>query len=422
MKALLLAALLGLPQADTLPVPHAYQDALRAGTRSRTGAPGSNYWMNSADYVIRTSIDPALARVEGSEIITYTNNSPHALTQVSLNLNQNVFAPGNPRNRSAPVTGGFDLSRVVIQSNPVHTMPSSSRAIGTTNLLFDLPMEVPPGGTFSMEIDWSFEVPEGTFRMGREGTEVFYLAQWYPQIAVYDDLGGWKRDPYLGDGEFYVDYGSFDVSITAPHRWIVSATGVLQNPAEVLTEAARQRLATVTADGVTHVVTLEDLRAGQSTAISPDGSLTWHFVAEDVRDFAWGTSNRYVWDATVAEYDGSAGGVQTSTIHSFYRPDQPNWENSAAYAKHAIEGHSYWYPYPYPQMTVNEGVIGGGMEYPMITIIGGDRTPISLYSVISHELGHMWWPLVVGSDEKAHAWMDEGRSPRTSRPRTSFRM
>jgi len=411
MKALMLAALVAVPQADTLPVPDAFARAVAAGTRTHTGRPGPNYWANSADYRIETSINPATARVEGRETITVHNHSPDVLQQVALNLDQNVFAPGNPRNRTAPITGGFDLRRVSIQGVRVTEMPAISRAIGSTSVVFDLPEEVPPGGTFRMSVEWSFEVPEATFRMGREGHEVFYLGQWYPQVAVYDDLGGWKRDPYLGDGEFYLDYGNFDVAITTPEQWLVSATGVLQNAEDVLTPTARERLRAITPEGVTAIVTADDLARGHATATAPDGAdgtLTWHFTAQNVRDFAWGTSNRYVWDATVASYRGADGEPQTTDIHALYRPDRPNWDRSASYAKHAIETHSSWYPYPYPHMTVNEGVIGGGMEYPMITIVGGGRTPARLYGVVSHELAHMWWPMVVGSDEKAHAWMDEG--------------
>jgi hypothetical protein len=172
---------------------------------------------------------------------------------------------------------------------------------------------------------------------------------------------------------------------------------------------AAARLQALSREEVTRVVTVADRDAGRSTAPGgADGTLTWRYVAENVRDFAWGASDRYVWDATVASFLGDDGGARSATIHSLYRPDRPNWERSAEFARHAIESHSTWYPYPYPQMTVNEGVIGGGMEYPMITIIGGGRRPISLYSVISHELAHMWWPMVVGSDERSHAWMDEG--------------
>jgi hypothetical protein len=346
--------------------------------------------------------------VTGSETITYHNRSPHTLTEIWLNLPQNVFALGNPRNRAAPVTGGFDLERVLVQGTPVVVTPSRGAESVATVVGLALNEPLPPGGTASLEIDWSFIVPEGTFRMGREGSEVFYLAQWYPQVAVYDDLRGWVRDPYMGDGEFFVDYGDFEVEIAAPEGWLVSASGVLQNPDDVLTPEAVARLRAATRDGVTSVVSREDRDAGRSTRSSTDGTLTWRYVAENVRDFAWGSSDRYVWDATVAEYQNDDGTVRSAAIYSLYRPDRPNWDKSAEYARHAIESHSYWYPYPYPQMTVNEGIIGGGMEYPMITIIGGGRTPISLYGVISHELAHMWWPMVAGSDERSHAWMDEG--------------
>ena len=407
MKALLLSVFLALPPADTLPVPDFYRSALDAGTRSRSGAPGPSYWTNQVDYAIDTRLDPSVNRVVGSEVITVRNNAPEVLTRVALNLNQNVFAPGNPRNRAAPITGGFDVSALSIQGVSMELPSRPGRSV-PTNVILDLPRAVPTGEAFEIRVAWSFEVPEGTFRMGREGSEVFYLAQWYPQVAVYDDLGGWVRDPYMGNGEFYVDYGDFDVRISAPEGWLVGATGVFRNPDAVLTPEAARRLASAAPDRVVNVVTAQERSEGRATAASEDGWLEWHFTAENVRDFAWGASDAYVWDATVAAYPDLEGGEQTSMIHSLYRPDRPNWDRSASFAKHAIEFHSRWYPYPYPQMTVNEGVIGGGMEYPMITIVGGGRTPISLYAVISHELAHMWWPMVVGSDEKAHAWMDEG--------------
>jgi hypothetical protein len=160
---------------------------------------------------------------------------------------------------------------------------------------------------------------------------------------------------------------------------------------------------------VTHIVSQADRDAGRATATAaPGGTLTWRFVAQNVRDFAWGASERYVWDGTVAVYEDRDGNPRSSNIYTLYRPDRPNWERSAEFARHAIESHSKWYPYPYPHMTVNEGVIGGGTEYPMITIIGGGRTPESLYGVTSHEIGHMWWPMVAGSDERNFAWIDEG--------------
>ncbi len=407
MLPLLLAAVLSAAPADTLPVPHRYLDALAALTRSRTGAPGPRYWQQHASYRIRTRLHPSENRVSGSERITYTNHSPDTLSEIVLNLPQNVFAPGNPRNRIAPVTGGFTLERVVVQGTPVTLEPRGASL--TTVESVGLRDPLPPGGAAEIEIAWSFLVPEGTFRMGREASEVFYLGQWYPQIAVYDDLRGWVRDPYLGDGEFYLDYGDFEVEITAPAGWLVSATGVLENPEEVLRPEAVERLRSLSRERVTHIVGRADRDAGRSTAAGgADGTLTWRFRAVNVRDFAWGASDRYVWDGTVARYRGDDGATRSSSIYTLYRPERLNWDRSAEFARHSIETHSAWYPYPWPHMTVNEGVIGGGMEYPMITIIGGGRTPESLYGVITHELAHMWCPMVAGSDERNDAWIDEG--------------
>jgi hypothetical protein len=403
----LAALLLAGPPQDTLPIPDGYRSALEAGTRSRTGEPGPRYWQQRVDYRIRTRLYPAEAAVEGSESITYHNNSPDTLGAIFLNLAQNVFAPGNPRNRSVPITGGFVLEEVRVQGALVD--PGGQPGTLPTVVAVPLAMPLPPGGTAELEIGWRFTVPEGTFRMGREGRDVFYLAQWYPQVAVYDDLRGWARDPYLGDGEFYLEYGDFDVEITAPGGWLVSASGVLQNPEAVFTPEAAARFRSLSRDEVTRVVSRADRAAGRATAdAGADDLLTWHYRAENVRDFAWGASDRYVWDATVAEYPADEGGTRSAAIHTLYRPDRPNWDRSAGFARHAIEAHSTWYPYPYPQMTVNEGVIGGGMEYPMITIIGGGSRAESLYGTVSHELAHMWWPMVVGSDERRHAWMDEG--------------
>ncbi|RMF58477.1 MAG: M1 family peptidase, partial [Bacteroidetes bacterium] len=275
---------------------------------------------------------------------------------------------------------------------------------------------------------WSFEVPEaGAPRMGQDG-EVFFLAYWYPQFAVYDDVNGWKADPYMGNGEFYMDYGTYDVHLTVPEGWLVGATGVLQNPEEVLSEQTRARLAmlddTHENGAIIHIVEEGDREAGRSTATDPEGMLTWHFRAENVRDFAFGTSDRYVWDATTArvgDRDGD-GTDDVALIHAFYRPGTPSWDRSAEFARFSVEHLSEMImPYPYPHMTTVEGLIGGGMEFPMITLIGGTRNDQSLFSVTYHEIGHMWFPMVVGQDEKQYTWMDEGlTSFNTNEGRAAF--
>ena len=245
--------------------------------------------------------------------------------------------------------------------------------------------------------------------MGQDG-EVFYLAYWYPQLAVYDDVSGWKADQYMDNGEFYMDYGSYEVEITVPAGWLVSATGTVQNPEAVLSEQTRARLAQAAQTRETVSIVGEDERqAGVSTASG--GMLTWRFKADDVRDFAFGTSNHYVWDATsanVGDHDGD-GQNDTAMIHAFYRPDRSLWKRSAEFAQFSIEHLSQTImPYPYPHMTTVEGIIGGGMEYPMMTLIGPGRNDRSLFGVTYHEIGHMWFPMIVGQDEKQYTWMDEG--------------
>ncbi len=213
----------------------------------------------------------------------------------------------------------------------------------------------------------------------------------------------------MGEGEFYMDYGNYDVSLTVPKNWLIGATGELQNAPEVLTEQSISRLNEA---GATHeivnIVTPDDIEAGSATV---DGPLSWRFVAENVRDFAFGASDRYLWDATTAEVGDRDGdhGNDLSMIHAFYREGMSDWNRSAEYGQFTIEFLSdMFFPYPYPHMTAVEGVIGGGMEFPMITHIGSGRPGGSVFGVTFHEIGHMYFPMIVGQDEKAFTWMDEG--------------
>jgi hypothetical protein len=227
-------------------------------------------------------------------------------------------------------------------------------------------------------------------------------------MAVYDDVNGWHTDQYLGQAEFYMGYGDYDVALTVPAGWLVGATGALQNGAEVLSPRTRARLdSALSATSVVQVVTEQDKADSAATARGTNGQLTWRYRASNVRDFAWGTSPRYVWDAT-----GAATGSDTSAIHTFYRPEgrRSYWDEAARYARHSIEFFSkLLWPYPYPHMTAMDGPVGcGGMEYPMMTCIGGQWDSLTMQEVVTHEIGHMWFPMMVGSDEKRHTWQDEG--------------
>ncbi|HEX7240479.1 MAG TPA: hypothetical protein VF263_09450, partial [Longimicrobiaceae bacterium] len=304
-----------------VPVPPGYAEALRRGTRDTTGAPGPRYWQQRVRYTIEAELDPATATLRGRERIVYHNRSPAPLGEVVLNLYQNVFAEGAPRNRQAPVTGGIRLERVAAQGQPL-----TGYALQGTIARLPLPRPLAPGDSAALEVEWSFRVPPaGAWRTAWEdalGGRVFQVAQWYPQVAVLDDVRGWDATPYLGDGEFYLEYGDFDVSLTLPPGWLVGATGELRNAGEVLPPGVLARLsAAAGTDGVTRVVTGDDLAAGRATLPGRGGKLTWRFAAREVRDFAFAASDRYAWDAVPATVPGEgAAPARAVLVHALYRP------------------------------------------------------------------------------------------------------
>ena len=387
-----------------------FKRAVDRGTRTRTGEPGPRYWTQYARYALRAELDPRDKRLTGNARARYQNRSPDTLRFVAVHLYQNLFAPGAARNVEVPTTTGMTLLRVTAQGRPLPQLRDVDASVQPgfqiegTIAWIRLPTPLAPGSAADFEFSWEYTVPlDGAPRSGTDG-EVFMIAYWYPQFAVYDDVNGWQTDWYMGNAEFYMDYADYDVALTVPAGWLIGATGELKNASEVLTPETRERLAQARRlPEVVHVVTEADRAPGRSTTAGTGGKVTWLFEAHNVRDFAWGTSDKYLWDATRAD---------SATINAFYRPSRIAWawDQSARYARHAIEFLSgFLWPYPYPQMTALDGVVScSGMEYPMITCIGGQRDTLGLYSVTVHEFGHMWFPMQVGSDEKRHAWQDEG--------------
>jgi hypothetical protein len=414
------------PFVRPVPVPEEFRQALERGTRSPTGAPGAGYWQQRVSYRITATLNPADQRLEGRQRIVYHNRSPDALDQVVLNLYQNLFTEtfvgtGTPFN-----TGGLSLTRLAVRDStlgPVtrqqfETALREGRRVtgymveGTIGRVL-LPQPLASGDSLWMDVDWNFRVPPaGAPRTAWEdalGGRVFQVAQWYPQIAVYDDVEGWNVSPYRGQGEFYLEYGDFDVTLDLPAGWIVGATGTLQNPEAVLTSTARERIARAArSDSAVAIVTREEMTAGQGTAAGTNGRVTWRFTAADVRDFGFAASNRYVWDAVRASIPDGAGGTRAVLVHALYRPGAPHWEQAIRYGQHSTAFLSeLLVPYAYPQVTIAEGSVYG-MEYPMLTFIGRPPLALGLYEVIAHEIGHQWYPMMVGQDEAAYAWMDEG--------------
>jgi hypothetical protein len=402
-----------------LPTPNAY--------RSASGRPGPQYWQNAADYEIDVTLDPEAERLDGTVRISYTNNAPEALDRLWVQLDQNLFKEGS---RGAALTGeedrfsgafgegGYDITNVRIEHGGQSYEPEY--LIDGTIMRVSLDEALgAEDGSLSLSMDFAFQIPEyGADRMGQfdaaAGT-VFQLAQWYPRMFVFDDVNGWNVMPYLGQGEYYLEYGTFDVNVTVPREMIVAATGTLENPGEVLTAEQRQRLdeARTSDDPVTIIGRGERGEAGTR----PDGSgpLTWQFHAEEVRDFSWAASESFIWDAARAE----TGDGNPALVQSFYPEEgigsgpakgrNAGWEHSTEYVQHSIEHYSERWdaPYPYPTATNVAGIVAG-MEYPMIAFCSVESRGPSLFGVTDHEFGHEWFPMVVGSDERRHAWMDEG--------------
>jgi hypothetical protein len=372
-----------------------FDRAVAAGTRSADGGPGEGYWQQRVDYVIRAAVDAA-RRITGSEDITYHNQSPDALPTLLLRLEQNVFREGARRNRRVPITGGFHITRVEVNGTAAaHRHPGAGYYQALTLLEVTLPTPLAPGDSTQLSLDWSHQIPPApTFRNGNLDDEVFAVAQWYPRLAVYDDVYGWDQTPYLGDGEFYLEYGSFDVELTVPAGWLVGATGTLENPADVIGAEGAARLAAAAQSDTTVRIAEAAPSAGNR------GTATWRFTAEDVRDFAFAISSVYVWDAV-----GAGDGILAQAL---YRPHLDAWSEAARYTAHTIRTFSEALgPYAYPQLTMTEGPVGG-MEYPMLVLNPSTNNARSLASVTIHEGGHQWFPMMVGNMEAKHAWMDEG--------------
>jgi len=398
--------------------------AVARGTRTRAGLPGAGNWVQHARYDISASLDVATSRLTGQERVTWLNHSPDTLRQVAVYVRQNLFAAGSPRREPVPITGGVTLTRVVAGGQPLDTLPRARRrgqaarpgyTVNGTVMLIRLPAPLLPGDSAQFEFGWSY-VPAPSPSDGREGREdhLYFMGYWYPQVAVYDDVSGWVTDPYLNGAEFYMDPADYDVRVTVPHGWVVGATGTLRNPSEVLSRRTLDRLAAAhrTRDAV-HVIAADD--RGQGGGFAAGGATaTWHYSAADVRDFAWGTSDRYAWDAASAFVrDSARGRTDTIAINSYYRlsDSAAAWAvGGARFTRDAIEQLSaYLWPYPWPTMSSMEGILlSGGMEYPMMTLMQPWADTLSLAGDLMHETGHMWFPMQVGSNETRHPWMDEG--------------
>jgi hypothetical protein len=383
--------------------------------RSSNGAPGPAYWQNGADYEIHAKLDTVGRMLSADEVITYTNNSPDALSSLWIQLDQNIYRKDS-RSVSAggwarsQFTEGFILDSVDIDSATVRGR--TDYVISDTRMQVRLSQPLTAhGGHLKIRIHYHYAIP-GEFggRTSWVATprgEIYDMAQWYPRMAVYDDLRGWDTQPYLGS-EFYLEYGRFDYFVTVPSDMLVAGSGELQNPTEVLSKTALQRLDSARNSDRTVIIRGPD----EVSAPGPDrppagGSLTWHFRMDHTRDVAFSASRAFIWDAArIALPDGAR-----SLAMSFYPAESAGdaaWGRSTEYLKHSVEEFSRrWFVYPYPA-AVNVAGGSSGMEYPGILFDGIEDKGKELFWITAHEIGHTWFPMIVGFNERRHAWMDEG--------------
>ena len=426
MRRLIVLALLLLPAAASAqperaipyPVlpPAYYAEALERGTRTETGAPGSAYWTNHASYEMDVTLRPSEYLLSGTSSVRYLNNSPDVLDEIFVHLRQNLLQPTAQRNWPIEeTTEGMVIESVAVDGAPLSFRTPNAGAgyfVQGTLMRIELAEPLAAGDDLTISFAWHFTVPVGAPRMGRDST-AYFLGYWYPQIGVYDDLQGWDVQQYRGAGEFYMEFADYEVTVRAPDDWLIPATGVLQNPEDVLSSRVRARLATAASSAeVVQVVPESERGAGAATVDAASDTLVWRYRAEQVRDFAFGASPEFVWDAVMADVgdaDGD-GARDTALVHAFYRPDMSTWTQVAEFGRFGLEFLSeYIMPYPYPHATAVEGPFPfGGIEYPMITLMGGNPPPRALFEMTVHEFAHNWWPMIVGSNEKRYMWQDEG--------------
>jgi len=376
--------------------------------RSANGAPGPDYWQQRADYTITATLDTAARAVSGSVTIRYTNNSPDTLHFVWLQVDQNLYRPGSKGSVINPAEsrwgarnfqGGYAIQRLTVDGR------AQTPRVDDTMMRVDLDRPIAPrGGSATIAMDFSFNVPEhGSDRMGRDGS-LYEIAQWYPRMAVYDDVRGWNTDPYLGQGEFYLEYGDYEYAVTVPAGYTVAGSGLLQNASEVLSATQRQRLA----QAATSTTVVPIITASEAAPKPTAGTKTWRFRAQSVHDVAWAAAPDMRWDAVstgpIADNDK---GVLCQAYYVWPRAGR-GWEDAAENTQWTIRTYSsLFHPFPYPQATSVAGPVGG-MEYPMFVMVHTAAGAQGAFGTIDHEHGHEWYPMLVGSNERRYAWMDEG--------------
>lgn len=398
----LISGILSLAAQETrFFMPREIRQAYENGARSRDGKPGPEYWHNTVDYTIEVEVFPEEKKLAGTETAVYYNNSPDVLDRLVVRLYHDAFRKANPRAfrvRPDDITEGVEISRLAINGQEYSLEQGQGVSKNGTNTTIRLREPLPPGGKLSLEISWSQFIPETTVRTGAYDSTSFFIAYWYPQIAVYDDIFGWDELAYDFSTEFYNNLGNFDVKITAPKNFTVLSTGVLQNASEVLPAEVLQRYQQAKSAAETvSIIGPDGLAAGYENR-----SGAWHYKAEEVSDFAFCLSDHYCWDAAAQDVAGRKVLVNTYYPVEMAENCKQVTANQQKIMKHFSEDVP-GIPYPYPEFTTFIADGGGGMEYPMMANNGGPGLGVTV-----HEMFHTYFPMYVRVNEKRFAWMDEG--------------
>ncbi|MDB5031218.1 M1 family metallopeptidase [Mucilaginibacter sp.] len=384
---------------------------------SVNGEPGPKYWQNRVDYKLKAGIDTITKVLSADENITYTNNSPDALQYLWLQMDQNTYKKDARSNfvtgfqpKANQHTDGYRIESVFLMQNG--KTEKANYIINDTRMQIRLPQALTAhGGKINVLIKYHYTIP-GDFG-GRtdyattKNGKIYEIAQWFPRMCVYDDSQGWDTLPFLGAGEFYCEYGDIDYSVTVPWDVIVAGSGELINPTEVLTTKQISRLAQArNSDKTIMIRTSAEVNDPSSRPVHK-GTLTWHFKMFNTRDVAFGASKAYIWDAARVNLPGGKKSMAMS-VYPVESAGKDKWDRATEHLKHSIEYFSEkWFTYPYP-VAINEAGIAGGMEYPGIIFDGIDDSGKELFWITAHEIGHNWFPMIVGSDERRYGWMDEG--------------
>lgn len=381
---------------------HAYDKE----TRSFTGEPGKNYFVNRTDYKITADFNPETRLLAGSEIITYSNNSPDTLKQMFFNLYQDIYKKGNSRDWDigpVDITDGVKIKKIIFNDKEID-LKSKNVSNHQSILRINLPENINPHSNAKVEINWQFTIP-GTvaIRMGTYEKDNFFVAYWYPKVTVYDDIVGWNTHGHSGNQEFYNDFGDFNVEITVPGDYQLWATGVLQNINDLYKDKYIKRFEkSKKTDKIVHIITEQDRKIGD--IMNKTDFHTWKFKSEQTPDFAFGMSRTYYWDATSIK-----SGNRRVSVNAVYKPDSKYFKQVADFARKTVKFFTEeipGIPYPYPQITDFNG--GGGMEFPGMTNCGEARSLSSTIYLTAHEIGHSYFPFYTGLNEQKYAWMDEG--------------